>query len=119
MWVFFDGGFISVVCARKDGGKLDTELLMVRARSRKHLVRLLERFPAILGACEIVESIDTDYRFRLLAPKSSVASVVAELVTQIDYGNFKSRVRDVCGLDAYERALHRVWADMLPVQVSD
>lgn len=115
MWLFTKHGFFSAVCARQgDGGHgqpVDPERIMVRARVRGHLEALKSRFPAELGNCQIVESPDADYPFRLFVGKPEWARVLAGLAEETDYDNFKSEVerfQGVLGRD-YERALHAIW----------
>jgi hypothetical protein len=121
MWLFTQYGFYSVVCGRDlagDSSRIDPETVMVRARSRAHLEALRKRF-APLAAAEIAETTNTDYRFRLLAPKAVWSDVVRELAAEIDYGNFKGRVERSTKDDGYTDALHEVWAVMEKLQRPD
>lgn len=118
MWLFTQYGFFSVVCGRDldgNGGSLDPDTLMVRARSHKHLSSLMSRFPSLEG-CEIVETPLTDYRYRIVVPKSTWAEVAKELAAEIDYGNFKSRAHECSGDSRYASALHDVWEVMEELQ---
>lgn len=82
MWICLNNAFLSVV--QSD----DPEFLMVRARARNHLV-------AVFGKCErIIETTHNDYRWRVIVPRHKFAALVADLVVQIDYGNFKSSVKN-------------------------
>ena len=119
MWLFTKYGFFSVVCARQGTGAysmpIDTERVQVRARVRGHLLALIEGFGA---SADISETRDTDYRFRILMPKSEWAKMAAELVNEIDYDNFKGQVarqRNAVGA-GYEHALHEVWGVMNRLQ---
>ncbi|MEX0718568.1 MAG: hypothetical protein WD066_18390, partial [Planctomycetaceae bacterium] len=122
MWLFTKHGFFSAVCARQgDGGHdqpVDPNRIMVRGRLRSHLVTLMERFPQLLGDCEIHESPGTDYAFRLFVSKSAWAQVLAELAGEIDYDNFKSEVGRHQGSTGanYENSLHDVWSVMRRLQ---
>ena len=91
---------------------------MVRARLRGHLEGLKLRFPEVLGGVEIVETPDTDYRYRLFMEKSVWVNVVTVLSEELDYDNFKSKVGQ--NLEAvggeYERSLHEVWDTMQRLQ---
>src|SRR5476649_1420039 len=73
MWIFTKHGFFSAVCARQGNGKhsqpVDPDRIMVRARLRGHLDALKKRFPDLLGECEIQESAETDYAYRLFVQK--------------------------------------------------
>jgi hypothetical protein len=125
MWIFTKHGFFSAVCARKGDGKhgqpVDRDRIMVRARLRSHLTALKERFPVLLGACEILESAGTDYAFRLFVPKSAWVRVLAGLAEETDYDNFKSEVAHHQGKAgaAYERSLHHVWSVMHKLQETE
>ena len=121
MWLFTQYGFFSAVCARAGAGSrgdaVDEGRVMVRARLRGHLEGLKLRFPEVLGGVEIVETPDTDYRYRLFMEKSVWVNVVTVLSEELDYDNFKSKVGQ--NLEAggeYERSLHEVWDTMQRLQ---
>ena len=122
MWLFTKYGFFSAVCARQgDGGwnlPVDPDRIMVRARMGSHLEALKEQFPDLLTDCEVIETKSTDYAFRIFVPKPVWSEVVAGLVEEMDYDNFKSKVAEHQG-DAgadYEHSLHRVWSVMYALQ---
>ncbi len=120
MWLFTRYGFFSVACARADGGKsgrLDPDLLLVRARRREHLERLQQRLPVLAG-CEVKEDAGTDYRFRLIVPKAVWASALDELVREQTWSNFKNEAKRFLGSgeSGYVHALHRVWGVILELQ---
>ena len=122
MWLCTKFGFFSAVCARKGDGKkhrpVDPDRIMVRARDRKHLELLQEKFPE-LRPFEIHESAASDYRFRLFCPKGTWAHVACQLALDVDYDNFKSEVKRFGRSGAkYESALHSVWSTMYGVQTS-
>lgn len=122
MWLFTKFGFYSAVCARQGDGRhgrpVDPNRIMVRARVRRHLEALQDRFPDLLGRSEILESAGTDYAFRLLVPKAAWAQVLAELAAETDYDNFKSEVARHQGPAgaAYGHCLHDVWFVMHRLQ---
>lgn len=124
MWIFTKHGFFSAVCARQGNGKhgqpVDPERIMVRARLRSHLKALKERFPDLIGGCEIQETAGTDYAFRLFVPKPAWVQVLAGLAEETDYDNFKSEVANHQGEAgaAYEHSLHDVWSVMHKLQKS-
>lgn len=125
MWIFTKYGFYSAVCARQgDGGSrqpIDVDRIMVRARVRSHLAALIDRFPDLLGDCQIVESAGTDYAFRLFVEKSAWVRVLTDMAEDTDYGNFKSEVERHQGSagEDYEDALHRVWSVMHSLQTTE
>jgi hypothetical protein len=122
VWLFSKYGFYSAVCARQGDGEqgrpVDPARIMVRARLRSHLQALKERFPDLLGDCEVRELAGTDYAYRLFVLKSAWARVLAGLAEETDYDNFKSEVARHQGRDgaAYAQALHEVWAVMYGLQ---
>jgi len=119
MWLFTKYGFYSAVCARQGTGKLgapvDPERVMVRARTRAHLEALKERFQD-LATCEIKAFAGSDYAYRLFVEKSTWATIVAALTSEMDYDNFKSEVGRRRNDRAYEEALHAVWDVMYGLQ---
>ena len=122
MWIFTKHGFFSAVCARQGDGKhgqpVDPDRIMVRGRMRSHLEALKERFPDLLGQCEIREFAGTDYAYRLFVDKPVWSQVLAGLAEETDYDNFKSEVARHQGRAgaAYEHSLHEVWSVMNRLQ---
>ena len=122
MWIFTKHGFFSAVCARQGSGErgqpVDPDRVMVRARVRAHLEALKNRFPDLLGRCEVQEFAGTDYAFRIFVAKSAWSQALAGLAEEIDYDNFKSEVaRHQGGAGAaYGRSLHDVWSVMHKLQ---
>jgi len=118
MWVFTRYGFYSVVCARsQDGARADTTSLMVRARARNHLTTLQGRFRE-LADHSIRETPDTDYRYRIIVPKARWKEVVAQMVEELSYGNFKDEAARSLGFGErdYIHALHDVWNRLYDLQ---
>jgi len=114
MWVFSKFGFFSAVCARQgDGGHgnpVDPGRIMVRARLREHLESLVAAFPEELAGVEIVQTPSTDYRYRVFVAKPVWAQVMAALVNDVDYDNFKDAAAHRHGhSSSYVHALHAVW----------
>jgi len=122
MWIFTKYGFFSAVSARQEDEKygqvLDPDRIMVRARVRGHLEALKERFPDMLGQCDIHAFIGTDYAFRIFVDKLVWSQVLSELAEETDYDNFKSEVAHHQGSHgaAYEHSLHEVWSVMHRLQ---
>jgi hypothetical protein len=91
---------------------------MVRGRVRSHLEALKNRFPDLLGQCEIQDSVGTDYAFRFFVAKQVWSQVLAGLAEETDYDNFKSEVavhQERPGAD-YENTLHKIWSVMNKLQ---
>ena len=91
MWLFTKHGFYSAVCARHGNGKhgqpVDPNRIMVRARLRSHLEALKDRFPDLLGECDIREFVGTDYAYRIFVDKATWTQVMAGLSDELDYDN--------------------------------
>jgi len=92
--------------------------MVVRARLRRHLVRLVERFPA-LGKHRIISRNDTDYRYRMSVPAAEWVEIVGALAEEQTWSNFKNEVAEFGGRDAYEKALHDVWETMYLLQLRE
>lgn len=122
MWICTKYGFYSTVCARhgngEDGQPIDPGRLMVRGRVRAHLEALKERYPDLLGACEIQASTHTDYAYRFFVATADWSVIMSRLALDIDYGNFKSEVQRHQGRGGapYVHALHEVWSSMHALQ---
>ena len=119
MWIFSTLGAFSAVCARKGDGSLanppDPDRMMVRARDKDHLEALQDRFP-FLRRYKLLESPHNDYRFRLFCPKSVWTRVMAGLVADQDYDNFKNSCAAAKASEGYLHALHTTWGVMYRMQ---
>lgn len=122
MWLFTKHGFYSAVSARKGNGEygqsVDPDRIMVRARLAGHLENLKNRFPELIGECEIKEFKGSDYACRIFVPKSVWGQVAEQLAEETDYDKFKSEVARHQGQkgNEYKNALHRVWSVMNQLQ---
>jgi len=96
MWILTPIGFFSIVQKPWDH---DPGTLTIRARVRDDLVNLREEYLPDMG--DIIESDDSDYRFRAQADAGAVAGAISDLTAAINYDNFKSEVHRRQG---YERA---------------
>ena len=117
MWLFTRYGFFSIACASKPSGELDPRALMIRTRQKAHLNNLQARFPTLAGTA-IITSLDSDYRYRIVVPKSDWVTTVAELAEEQVWSNFKNeatRLRDSVTRE-YVSALHEIWSVMYGVQ---
>ena len=80
------------------------------------MVHLKNRFTA-LEKYDITETQGTDYPCRIIANKSEIASVLAKLLEEIDYCNFKDEVQNTLSDDTrYHHFLLRVWSEGLYMQ---
>lgn len=104
MWIAMNDSFISIVADR------DYEMgVVVRARVKEDLVAL---FPD--HQKDIIETEDSDYRFRLFLDQQYVAMTIEERVMGINYDNFKNSVKQSWRKTAYMR----IWDVMNSVQES-
>ena len=100
MWLFFKGGFYSIV---QKGACKDDEVI-VRGRCRDDSVRLRRRLLAVYGFdAKIIDTPDADYACQIYVPKEIMAEHMAQSVIDIDYGNFKATIsgKDKLRHDAY------------------
>ncbi|TXG98314.1 MAG: hypothetical protein E6R09_11505 [Rhodocyclaceae bacterium] len=110
MWLMTPIGFFSIVEKPGDRGR---DTLTIRARVRSDLETLGHRYLPELG--EIAEHQGTDYRYRSVAPRASVAKALSQLTLDLDYDNFKDEVKRVQG-DERARAYGEVWCALYPLQ---
>ena len=109
MWIATKVGFFSIV--RKDNDEYH-----VRARVRSDLVELME----LAGVeCELFESKNADYRFRLVIDQETLEVIGAKLFAQIDYGNFKNRILESETQCEKASAYGDIWATMWGIQEGD
>lgn len=112
MWILAARGFYSVV--QKPENVANGEV-SVRARVRADLEALAEFLPTMGN---IIESDDSDYRFRAIAAKDDFAAAAAAMVRDIDYDNFKSVVAERQGQERAD-VYSGVWLDLLTLQKDD
>lgn len=109
MWLFTRYGFFSVTQPTRDNPDTKAfKLVQIRARMRMHLQALQARFPVGLAG-EILESNETDYRFRLIIARDRFARVASALVNELDYSNFKGACGSAWLGPGYSHALYGVW----------
>jgi hypothetical protein len=93
MWLITPVGFFSILRKR---GETD---LTVRARVRDDLEALEEEYLPFLGP--IIAGGGTDYPYRAHVDPIALAAVIARMVEEIDYSNFKDTV---AARQGFERA---------------
>jgi hypothetical protein len=108
MWLFTKIGFFSVVA---DEGRRD--VLVVRARDKKDLEALVAKKPEIFT--EIIHLENRDYAWRTFVYQTAFAPIVSQLVLEIDYTNFKSKVMADQGIER-EKVYAQVWGVMRQLQ---
>src|SRR4051812_39889802 len=100
MWIFANNAFLSIV-----EFKGEPDLMLVRAR-------LPGDIQAVFPDAEVTVGGGTDYRFRAKLHRKEVAEAVFAQVMAVDYGNFKSSVKDKFRHDVYMK----VWGVMIDAQ---
>ena len=92
VWLLTSAGAFSIVLAdtAPGSGTPDPDQLMIRARKREHLQLLQCDHPNITPFPIIESPPGLDYRFRIVAPKTVVAQVLADMASRVDYSNFKN-----------------------------
>ena len=113
MWLVTDRGFYSVV------DKGDREgCVCVRARVRDDLLALIELDSLADWEGRIIDTDDSDYRFRIYVTREDWVLAAAELAERIDYDNFKNAVARRQGHDRADTYLE-VWRDLARLQRRD
>lgn len=109
MWLMIPGGFYSVVQKPEDR---DGGMLTVRARVASDL-KVLRHFIPSMG--EVVESENSDYRFRVQAHRIDFSFAMMKIGMNINYDNFKDEVLKVQGLER-ANTYTSVWATLRDLQ---
>lgn len=107
MWMMTKYGFFSIVCAHDEKGRPHKNLMMIRARKKEHLERI-QKFDTKFA--HITETGHTDYPYRIIADRDAVVLLVARLMDEVDYSNFKNAAKAEAEDPAYNIFLHTVWA---------
>lgn len=110
MWLITPIGFYSIVCKPGDA---EVETLTIRARVKSDLEALRQEYLPSLEA--ISEDAGTDYRFRAKAKRGDVEKALAQMVRQLDYGNFKNEVANKQGSHRAQ-IYHEVWDALFTLQ---
>lgn len=108
MWVCLNNAFLSIIQPSKADPLANGNFLLVRARRAGDIERAFVSYPV-----DVVEVPGRDYQFRAYIPRNIVTDTIAAHVANIDYGNFKSSVKDRALHDAYAC----VWGVMAQEQV--
>lgn len=105
MWIFTTYGFFSFTQSTFEPGKIQ-----IRARDDRDLEDLKKRHK--LRRTPIVETDNSDYRWRILVTPATAAKIMAAEVEAIDYSNFKNATTE----RMHGRPLMTVWDTMMRVQ---
>lgn len=121
MWLFTRYGFFSAACALKKNGAIDKDTIMVRSRTKRHLLNLKRRFSGL--STEILVDSGTDYRYRIIIPKSQWVEMVSEIASEQTWSNFKNEAaefaRENGDSTGYVHALHDIWETMYELQQNE
>ena len=102
MWLFTRHGFYSITRSKQEPDKLQ-----VRARVRLDL----ENLKNLTGLTEpILETTDSDYRWRMIVTPVDGEYLVSLLTHDIDYPNFKSSIAARPDQQSREHDYHTIWA---------
>lgn len=123
MWIFTQHGFFSAVACELDrlpkgeAARLDldpeTEHIMVRARVEEDIQNLVLQYEEVFETegPEILAWGNRDYPYRVILPAYEWAILCSSFADEIDYPNFKSRVKVEQG-EARSDLYMRVWGCM-------
>jgi hypothetical protein len=114
MWLFTTDGFFSAV-EHKD----DASVIVVRARVREDLERLIARLPLTSQAYapKIVTLPWADYAHRIALPRHLWAAYVGEAIADLHYTNFKQAA--LTPGTARAQAYHLIWHRLAQWQVEE
>jgi hypothetical protein len=110
MWLVTTRGFYSVVDKGDRPGHL-----CVRARVRADLENLFELESLAVYSGDVIETHNSDYRFRVYVTREDWVAAAVELAREIDYPNFKSAVKARQGQDRADAYLD-VWQALYELQ---
>lgn len=109
MWIFTEHGFFSLTRSREEPNKIQA-----RARCKADAHNLAAYVAAKLDmkrAPRVIETPAADYRFRLILEPAALAVIMAAMVEDIGYSNFKGHIETTGQRDKLP-ILHDVWAMM-------
>jgi hypothetical protein len=106
MWLFTETGFLSAVVENPNQSKTR---LAVRARDKVSLQALAE-----FAGADIVEIPNRDYEYRVYVEKETLIDWTSRSISEMGYGNYKSRMYQTRGAD-FAHTLSDVWSAMLSV----
>ena len=105
MWLFYKSGFLSIV-----ENRFGKDKLLVRARVEEDLENFVSLLDDIAGTKHrIEETPERDYRFITTSKKEIAAKAIFQIVSSIDYDNFKEAVH---GDSDRDTAYMKIWSVM-------
>lgn len=114
------GGFSVVLADDLESGHPDPHTVMIRARDRRHLVRLQAAAPALASYAIVGPTPGLDYPCRMVCPKAAFAGALCGIAMDLDYRNVKNEAhRHEKDLGpGFVQALHRVHGALARAQSS-
>lgn len=110
MWIASKYGFYSIVQTREN-----KELFMVRARAEKDLKNLKSSL-SVLKEHEIRVTKHADYHFRVLVNREELSQLMKFFASEIDYPNFKDKIKSIPSQMDKLRFYSEIWASMYGYQ---
>ena len=110
MWIASKYGFYSIVESSLKKGDF-----MVRARVRNDLENLIKQYDL---SAQVIETLDSDYRYRIILSKADVCDLLFSLGSEIDYSNFKGKISQTEDQRDKLHAYHTVWNALYNLQKS-
>jgi hypothetical protein len=110
MWLATKHGFFSIFQTREKHN-----LFMVRARAEKDLQNL-KNSVSVLKAHEIKVTKHNDYHFRLIVTGEELKLLMQFFASEIDYPNFKDKVKSIPGQKDKLPYYGEIWAAMYSYQ---
>ena len=113
MWIFTTKGFFSVVENKDDRAKV-----VIRSRIKQDIENIVAEFERLgLKTTGVVETLDSDYRYRIFADHKDWNRVMSSLTDQITYTNFKNAVYATDSYTVREKR-HAAYLDIWSVMSS-
>lgn len=106
MWVITKIGFFSLTNHRDQ-----PENMMVRGRVRSDMERLVAMLPKQHVHSDIIDTSDSDYRYRIIADRRAVGDLIGNLAAEMDYIGFKDNIKETSG-ETRADIYFGVWEDL-------
>lgn len=108
MWLATKFGFYSIVKS-----SINSDDYMIRGRIRNDLENIRNHCDL---EQEVIETSDSDYRYRLIINKTELLDVMTKLGEALDYNNFKGKIGVTTDQKDKLYAYHKVWSIMYEFQ---
>lgn len=87
----------------------DPRTMEIRTRDRKHIKELRKRYPGLIGETIALTDGTADFPYRVFITRADLTGVLAGLVYEIDYVQFKKDAKD----PIVHRVLNSMWSTWL------